>query len=111
TWFVAELIGYYLVARSCEPAAGGVPLIRTAHPRTTHLIVQSVAVVLVAVGVSIASANWHLTRGDVRPGDPPALGRAQFMSFCGVFVGLLSLFGVLLFDISGLLVNTCSQAR
>lgn len=111
TWLGAELIGYYLAARSCELAPGGVPFAGTAYPRATHLIVQSIAVIIIAVGVAVAAGNWRATSGDVRPGDAPAPGRAQFMSFCGVFVGLLSLFGVLLFDVSGLFVNVCSQAR
>ena len=111
TWFAAELIGYYLAARSCELAPGGVPFAGTAYPRVTHLIVQSAAAIIAAVGIAIAAVNWRATNADVRPGDAPAFGRAQFMSFCGVFVGLLSLFGVLLFDVSGLFVNVCSQAR
>ena len=103
-----------LVALAEEMAAltrAGVPLEGTAHPRATHLIVETIAAAVVVAGIAIAVQNWRATAGDARPGDAPARGRAHFMSFAGVMVGALALFGVLLFDASGIVVNACSQAR
>ena len=111
TWFAAEMTGYYLASRSCEPGRAGVPLEGTAHPRATHLIVETIAAAVVVAGIAIAVQNWRATAGDARPGGAPARGRAHFMSFAGVVVGALALFGVLLFDASGIVVNACSQAR
>ena len=83
----------------------------TAHPRVAHIVLETVLVLVAAAGVYIALGSWRATQHDPRPGDPPAPARAHFMAFTGLVVSVLFLFGIVLFDFSGLVVNTCSQAR
>lgn len=110
-WVVGELAGYYLAARSCELGHAGIPLTGTAQPRVTHIVLETLIALVAAAGVFVALGNWRATQHDPRPGDPPAPGRAHFMAFSGLVVSSLFLFGIVLFDFSGFVVNACSQAR
>jgi hypothetical protein len=108
TWLVAELVGYYFAARSCDPV-GGVPFMGTAHASTTHLIIEGCAAIIAAVGGAIALTNWRATRELGNPGDPPALGRARFMSLTGLVVSGVMLLGIILFGLPGFVVNACGH--
>ena len=110
-WVLGEILGYYLAARSCELSPGGVPLLGTAHPAVTHIVFEAIAAIIAALGFSIALTNWRESRYETSPGDAPAPGRAHFMAFTGLVVSALFLFGIVLFGVSGFVVNTCSQAR
>lgn len=108
-WVLAELVGYYLAARSCEGVTGGVPLMGTNAPALSHLVLQLLAAVAAAVGLWIALGSWRRSsRDDERSA---AAGRAHFMAFAGVVVSCLFLFGIVLFGFAGTVVRACSQAR
>jgi hypothetical protein len=109
-WVVAELLGYVMAARSCEPPGAGVPLSGSDHPATAHLIIQAAAAIVAATGLILAVGNWRATRQGA-PGEPPAPGRAHFMGFTGQIVSALFLFGILLFGFSGFVVDVCRQSR
>lgn len=110
-WVLAEAAGYYLAARSCELGVAGVPLLGTAQPRATHIIVCLVALAGAVTGLWIALQNWRAVGDRPRSGDAPELGRARFMSFGGVLLSVLFAGGIVLFAFPGLIVNACSQAR
>ncbi|HXT14363.1 MAG TPA: hypothetical protein VN706_01955 [Gemmatimonadaceae bacterium] len=109
-WVLMEIVGYYLAARSCEPGTAGVPLLGTANPRVTQVIIAVVAIVVSLIGLVTAIGSW---RALPQPGrEPPSeLGRAQFMAFVGVLTSVLFLGGIVMFGIPPFFVNACSQAR
>ena len=110
-WMLAELIGYYLSSRNCEPFHGGVPLGGTGSAEGTHFVVVIVFAACAAWGLWLALTSWGTVRRDHDVGDPPAWGRARFMAFGGVLVSALFLLGILLFGFSGFVVQACSQVR
>jgi hypothetical protein len=109
-WLLMEMVGYYLAARSCEPGTGGVPLLGTAHPRVTQVIIDVAAAIVALIGLTTAVRSW---RALPQPGREatPELGRAHFMAFVGVLVSVLFFGGILLFGLPPFFVNACSQAR
>jgi hypothetical protein len=110
-WVLGELVGYYLAARSCEPGPAGIPLPGAANPVAAHVALETVAAIVAAIGLAIALSNWRRLRRDCKPDDPRAVGRARFMASSGTIISAIFLFGILLFGISGLVVNPCIQAR
>ena len=109
-WLVMEMVGYYLAARSCEPGIAGVPMLGTAHPRVTQVIIDVVAAIVALIGLATALRSW---RALPQPGRDatPELGRAHFMAFVGVLTSVLFLGGILMFGLPPFFVNACSQAR
>jgi hypothetical protein len=109
-WSVAELLGYFLVARACdrEPAAG------MAHAGITQGVVAIVLGIIAIVGLAIAISNLRRV-GDVggreMPGVPTARGRARFMALAGVVMSSLFVLGIVFFALPPLFVNWCNQAR
>lgn len=109
SWLVMELFGYYLAARSCEPAHG-IPMSGTAYPQTVQALLGLVFVVASVIGLLTALGNWRALRQS-GGAEPPEYGRARFMAFGGVLVSALFLLGIVLFGLPALIVNACSQAR
>jgi hypothetical protein len=109
-WLLMEIVGYYLAARSCEPGTGGVPLTGVSNLRTTHVILDVIALVVASIGLLTAVRSWRALpqpRGEATA----ARGRAHFMAFLGVLTSVLFLGGLVLFGVPAFLVNVCSQAR
>ena len=109
-WVGAELVGYYLSARSCERTVAGVPFPGAARPTVAHFAWESVAALVAIVGLAIAIRNLRETSAPPRASRSASRGRAQFMAFTGVVASALFLFGILLFAFSGAVVNACSQS-
>ena len=109
-WSVAELLGYFLVARACDrnPPNG------VAHAGITQDVVAVVLGVIAIVGLVIAIANLRDV-GDVGDremrGVPTVRGRARFMSLAGVVMSSLFVLGIVFFALPPLFVNWCNQAR
>ena len=109
-WSVAELVGYFLVARACDrgPAAGA------ARAGVTQDIVAVVLGIIAVAGLVIAIANLRSV-GDVgdreMPGVPTVRGRARFMALAGVVMSSLFVLGIVFFALPPLFVNWCNQAR
>jgi hypothetical protein len=110
-WITGEIVGYYFSSRSCEPMAGGIPLLGTARPALTHVLIELAAAIVAASGLFAALRSWRATRGLDKAGTPRAASRAHFMAFSGMALSGLFLLGILLFGFSGFVVNACSQAR
>lgn len=109
-WSVAELVGYFLVARACDRGAGN-----AGGPAAVMQAVLVVALVVVGiVGLAIAVSNWRRlgepreTRG---PASPAVWGRAQFMALGGVIASSLFVLGMVLFALGPLLGNGCNEVR
>ena len=111
-WLVAELAGYYLAARSCEPVTGGVPMPGTVAPRVVQAVLAGVLALVAVAGLVLAIGNRRAlephasasTGGTVR-------GRAHFMAMAGVIASALFLLGIVLFGLPPFFVNACSQVR
>jgi hypothetical protein len=110
-WFVGELLGYYITARSCDTRLGGVPLPRAAHPAGTVLVVEIVAAIVAALGLFIAVGSLRRTRlgGDAE--GPAPLGRVHFMAFTGAIASALFLIGIVWLGFPAIVVNACNQTR
>ena len=109
-WVVGGLAGYYLAARSCEPAHG-VPLMGTSHPTLVHILFELAMAVLATIGLVTSLNALRTTRHAERPGDSPAMGRAHFMALAGSIAGALFLFGIVLTGFAGFVVDACRMAR
>lgn len=111
-WLVAEVAGYYMASRSCEPGAPGLPLESFAAPRVAQVVLVLLTLAAAIVGLVLAVGSWRslAAQGEAH-GGPPEIGRARFMALAGVLVSVLFAGGLLLFGISAFLVNACSQAR
>ena len=109
---VAEVAGYYMASRSCEPGAPGLPLESFAAPRVAQVVLVLLMLAAAIVGLVLAAGSWRslAAQGEMH-GAPPEFGRARFMALAGVLVSVLFAGGLLLFGISAFLVNACSQAR
>jgi len=109
-WTVAELLGYFLVARACDrdPPSG------VAHAGITQGVVAVLLGVIAVAGLVLAISNLRSV-GDVgdreMPGVPTARGRARFMSLAGVVMSSLFVLGIVFFALPPLFVNWCNQAR
>ena len=109
-WSVAELVGYFLVARACDRALAGAAI-------DARVVQGAVAVVLgliAVIGLVIAIGNWRRVRdtGETGKADAaPRWGRAKFMALGGVIASSLFVVGIAFFALPPLLVNACSEAR
>jgi len=109
-WSVAELLGYFLVARACDrdPPSG------VAHAGITQDVVAVVLGIIAIAGLVIAISNVRSV-GDVGdrevPGVPTVRGRARFMALAGVVMSALFVLGIVFFALPPLFVNWCNQVR
>src|SRR5437868_15524956 len=92
-WVVAELLGYYLASRSCEPIPRGVPLGGTSHPAGVQLVLAVALAALAAGGLATAIGNWRAV-GPRSDREQPVWGRARFMASGGMIAGALFLCGI-----------------
>lgn len=121
-WVLGELIGYPMVARSCEPALGGVGMQGLTHPRVWMVGLTILLTAVAASGVWAAVMNVRATSqvpAEVSTSRPHSVtgdrnapwGRARFMARAGVFVSSIFLVGTLMYGLPSLIVNVCAQVR
>lgn len=121
-WVLAELVGYPMVARSCEPALGGAGMQGLAHPRVWMGGLTLLLTAVAASGVWVALMSVRATSNAVSNAPPPLpdavtgdrgapWGRARFMAIAGVFVSSIFLLGTVLNGLPSLIVNVCAQVR
>lgn len=121
-WVLTELVGYPIVARSCEPATSAQGMQGLAHPRAWMVGLTILLVVFAVSGLWTAWTNVRATsqvaieapeaRSHIVTGDRSApWGRARFMAVAGVFVSSIFLVGTVLYAIPSLIVNVCAQVR
>lgn len=109
-WLLAELVGYYLASRSCEPLAG-VPLEGTAHPAMTQVVLAVVLGLVAIVGLVVAIGNWRAAGPEGGDRWLASFGRAQFMAFGGMIESALFVLGIVFFALPPLFVSPCSVGR
>jgi hypothetical protein len=123
-WVLAELIGYPLVARSCEPASNGVGTASLSSPSAWMVALTILLTVVAASGLGAAVSSVRATlpsraEGLSSPARPDSVmsdstaawGRARFMAVAGVFVSSIFLAGTVLYGLPSLIVNVCAQVR
>lgn len=120
-WTVAELAGYVLAARSCEPGWNGLDAygVTNVRPWTAALVLA--LALIAATGLYVALENLRHTGGTPprseharadSTGDPAAVwSRVRFMAIAGVLSSALFLLGTVLFGLPPLIVNACVQTR
>jgi hypothetical protein len=109
-WSIAELLGYFLVARACDRGPAGA----VAHAGVAQDVVAVVLGVIAVAGLVIAVGNWKRVRdtGEMEhTGAPPAWGRAHFMALGGVIASSLFVLGIVFFALPPLFMNSCNQVR
>jgi hypothetical protein len=121
-WALAELVGYPVAARRCEPASRGLRAQSLADPRVWTLGLTALFTMLAISGLWIAISSVRTTmhaRGAEAPtpqphpmtGDTATWGRAHFMAVAGVFVSSIFVGGTVLYGLPSLIVNVCAQVR
>lgn len=110
-WLIAEIVGYYMASRSCEPGTPGLPLESFAATRVAHVVLVVLMLVASLTGLVLATGSWRALAGRREERPAPEIGRARFMALAGVLVSVLFTGGLVLFGISAFVVNACSQAR
>jgi len=121
-WVLTELVGYPMVARSCEPGARGVGTSGLSHPRAWMVGLTALLAVVAVSGLWAAIASVRAT-DPARASGPSSrpsssdrewstsTGRARFMARAGVFVSAIFLGGTVLYALPSLIVNVCAQVR
>ena len=121
-WVLTELVGYPMVARSCEPGARGVGTSGLTHPRAWMIGLTALLAVVALSGLWTAIASVRATEPadggsatDLAPSSDrewsASTGRARFMARAGVFVSAIFLGGTVLYALPSLIVNVCAQVR
>ncbi len=126
-WVMAELVGYVLASRSCEPPTNGLRAYGVAHPATA-LVVIDVALILVGLfGLFTAYSSVLALRDDRPPGDfrvqqesgalpprdkgaDPTFTRSRFVAMTGVLASSLFTLGIILFGIAPFFLDVCRAA-
>jgi len=109
-WLLAELGGYFAVARGCEPGRPGVPLPAPGNPALAQALLAMLLAVAAAIGLVVAVGNYRALPAR-RAADAPAIeARTRFMAVGGMLVSILFLLGLLFFALPPMLVG-CAQAR
>jgi hypothetical protein len=126
-WVLAELVGYVLASRSCEPPTNGLRAYGVTHPATA-LVVIDVALILVGLfGLFTAWSSVLALRDDHPPGDfrvqqqsgalpprdkgaDPTFTRSRFVAMTGVLASSLFTLGIILFGIAPFFLDVCRAA-
>ena len=120
-WVLTELVGYPMVARSCERSITG-GMQGLAHPRVWMVGLTILLAAVAASGVWVAVRNARATTRSAADAPPPDAyevtgdriapwGRARFMAIAGVFVSSIFLVGTVMYGLPSLIVNVCAQVR
>lgn len=128
SWALAELIGYPIVARSCEAGMNGYGVRGLTAPLAVAVAIDVLFAVIAAFAVFTARGNKrvlaaHRTPNDsgaraesgaVSPGaigDDPDYSRAKFMAGGGVIVSAVFLAGIVFFAAAPFFLDVCKQTR
>lgn len=126
-WVLAELVGYIVGSRSCEPPANGLHWYGVAHPTPILLVLDLIFALIAAFGLWTAYGSLTLIESEPAPSDRPAevrsgamrprgrgiapsFGRARFLATMGVIGSGIFLLGIVWFAIAPLLLQVCGQA-
>ena len=127
-WVVAELVGYVIASRSCEPPTNGLHAYGVTYPVATLVIIDVVLALVSLVGLYTAYSSVQALSDDHPPGDrkvqqesgslvvprdmgaDPTFTRSRFMAMTGVLASSLFTLGIVLFGIAPFLLNVCRQA-
>lgn len=113
-WIAAGLLGYVLVARSCERGRNGLGAYGVRQPGLVLAILAAVMLAVSAYGLAAALGSRRALRDAGVEGESThrtAAGTSRFLAVAGIFTSLLMLGGIALFGIPTFLLQVCSQAH
>lgn len=126
-WIVAEVVGYVIASRSCEPRTNGLHAYGVNHPAVALVTIDFVLVLVGLFGLFTAYSSTRALRVEHPPGDyrvelesgalppqdkgaDPTFTRSRFVAMTGVVASTLFTLGILLFGLAPFLLNLCRSA-
>lgn len=126
-WVLAELVGYVIASRSCEPPTNGLRAYGVAHPAIALVVIDVALAVVGLFGLFTAYTSVRALRDDHPPGDfrveqesgavpprdkgaDPTFTRSRFLAMTGVLASSLFTLGIILFGIAPLFLDLCNAA-
>jgi hypothetical protein len=126
-WALAELVGYIIGERSCEPPTNGLHWYGVANPTPVLLLLDLILVAIAALGLWTAYGSLVAIESEPAPSDrltevrsgavrargrgiAPSFGRARFLAAMGVIGSGIFLLGIVWFAIAPLFLQVCRQA-
>lgn len=127
-WALAELIGYPIVARSCERGINGFGVTGITAPLAASVAIDVLFAIVAAFAAFTAVQSRRILRTHVAPddsrareesgavspgarGEDPDYARARFMASGGVIVSSVFLAGILFFAAAPFFLDLCKEAR
>jgi len=126
-WVLAEIVGYVLASRSCEPPTNGLRAYGVGHPGLALVSIDVVLVLVGLFGLFTAYSSTQALSDDHPPGDyrveqesgalpprdkgaDPTFTRSRFVAMTGVLASSLFTLGILLFGLAPFLLDVCNSA-
>lgn len=110
-WMLAEIVGYIIGSRSCEPPTNGLHWYGAAHLTPILLILDIILAIVAAFGLWTAYGSVQELKREPVPGGPdPSFTRSRFLATIGVFASGLFLLGIAWFAIGPVFLEVCGSA-
>jgi hypothetical protein len=110
-WAVHGLISVMIATQACKDGSGSLGPLDPSGVRLLLGMLTFVLLLVAAAGAITSYRNWKLLAEDRNLTLDEGLGREDFMSIIGVFVGIVFFIGILWAGLPSLLIHVCVNAR